>query len=80
MSQLHKCPKKCFYEKKYPSACNIWGVKSVYMDRETNEVIILKRKILSLILAILLSFGVYLGLGIESGGSQTATVTFIGES
>ncbi len=50
------------------------------MDRETNEVIILKRKILSLILAILLSFGVYLGLGIESGGSQTATVTFIGES
>ena len=49
------------------------------MDKETNEVIILKRKILSLILAILLSFGVYLGLGIESGGSQTATVEFIGE-
>ncbi len=41
--------------------------------------IILKRKILSLILAILLSFGVYLGLGIESGSSQTATVEFIGE-
>ena len=49
------------------------------MDRETNEVIILKRKIVSVILAILLSFGVYLGLGIESGSSQTATVEFIGE-
>ena len=55
------------------------GGKSVYMDRETNEVTILKRKILSVILAILLSFAVYLGLGIESGGRQTATVEFIGE-
>ena len=49
------------------------------MDRETNEVIILKHKIVSVILVILLSFVVYLGLGIESGGSQTATVEFIGE-
>ena len=32
------------------------------MDRETNEVIILKCKIVSVILAILLSFGVYLGV------------------
>ena len=42
--------------------------------------IILKLKIVSVILAILLSFGVYLGLGMESGSSQTATVTFIGEN
>ena len=42
--------------------------------------IILKRKIVSVILAILLSFGVYFGIRAESGGSQTATVTFIGES
>ena len=52
----------------------------IWIERQTREVIILKFKIVSVILAILLSFGVYLGLGIESGGSQTATVTFIGES